>query len=643
MLSEAAASILSLLPLAAAEPAGGAEATQVAIATAGAALASTALLGLAMGHRSGRVQVLGAHRGRAPSASRACPAGPPCPPRIAAVALNVALLGMYWDISLHIDNGRDAGPLANPAHYLILAGLFGVFAAGVLAIVLPDRSGPGPGAVRIARDWYAPAGGVLMAACGAFSLIAFPLDDVWHRLFGQDVTLWGPTHLMLIGGAGLSLVGAGRAARRGHARAARAAPGAPRPRRPRCRLRPEHVTAARRVGLMGGLLIGLSTFQAEFDFGVPQYRLVFQPLLIALAAGCALVAARHLDRPRRRARRGAVLPRLRGGVSLLVGPVFGQTTPSLPLYLGEALCVERWRSCSRGGRCRSAPRAESRSAPSGLASEWGWSQFAMRLPWSADLLPEAIVFAVAAGVAGGVAGALLALGPARRAAAARRSRAPRSCSAHRRRRRARRGGPADRGARRARAPSVALDPVRGGEARARRRDRARRAALARRRPRLGDRHRLAGRRPARRPALRASRRACYRTNDADPGARIVEVARARALRAAPCSARPSTCPPTPRSRPPEIPAAPRFTPAAAARHRGAAARARLRRPGLAVGRRDRARAGALPAAAGRAVVGSRPDRAHAATARPGSARRAARSRPRSRASSRPAGPAPRWS
>ena len=41
-----------------------------------------------------------------------------------------------------------------------------------------------------------------MIAGGAFALIGFPLDDVWHRIFGQDVTLWGPTHLMLIGGAG---------------------------------------------------------------------------------------------------------------------------------------------------------------------------------------------------------------------------------------------------------------------------------------------------------------------------------------------------------------------------------------------------------------------------------------------------------
>ena len=43
-----------------------------------------------------------------------------------------------------------------------------------------------------------------MTACAAFALAGFPLDDVWHRLFGQDVTLWGPTHLMLIGGASLA-------------------------------------------------------------------------------------------------------------------------------------------------------------------------------------------------------------------------------------------------------------------------------------------------------------------------------------------------------------------------------------------------------------------------------------------------------
>ena len=114
---------------------------------------------------------------------------------------------MYWDISLHIDVGRDEGPLANPAHYFILAGLFGIFSRRASSRWCCRRSGRAPTAIRIADDWYAPLGGVLICACGAFSLIGFPLDDVWHRLFGQDVTLWGPTHLMLIGGASMTLVG----------------------------------------------------------------------------------------------------------------------------------------------------------------------------------------------------------------------------------------------------------------------------------------------------------------------------------------------------------------------------------------------------------------------------------------------------
>src|SRR5919205_1417119 len=128
------------------------------------------------------------------------------PVELLGASLLCAVFGMYWDISLHIDNGRDAGPLANPAHYFILIGLFGVFAAGFLACVLPEER-PSRAAVKLGPNWYAPVGGIVLLACSAFALIGFPLDDMWHRIFGQDVTLWGPTHLMLIGGAGLSLLG----------------------------------------------------------------------------------------------------------------------------------------------------------------------------------------------------------------------------------------------------------------------------------------------------------------------------------------------------------------------------------------------------------------------------------------------------
>jgi len=179
-------------------PAGGAEIVEVVIATGGALLATLALLALGFAHRTGRTQLL---RRVAEFAARESGLKPwaALPSLIAAASLLVALLGMYWDISLHIDDGRDAGPLANPAHYLILFGLYGIFAAGFLAIVLPDGR-PSRGAVRIAGDWHAPLGGIAMIASSAFALIGFPLDDVWHRIFGQDVTLWGPTHVMIIGG-----------------------------------------------------------------------------------------------------------------------------------------------------------------------------------------------------------------------------------------------------------------------------------------------------------------------------------------------------------------------------------------------------------------------------------------------------------
>src|SRR5690349_1002046 len=195
----------TLLAAAAAPPAGGAELAQIVIATTAATIVTCALLYLGLGHRSGRVKILQrlADHGERVSGF---PGWVAFPSAVATTSLLTALFGMYWDISLHIDNGRDPGPLANPAHYFILLGLFGIFSAGFFSMVLPKER-PSTVAIRLGGDWWAPLGGVLICACGAFSLIGFPLDDIWHRLFGQDVTLWGPTHLMLIGGAAMTLVG----------------------------------------------------------------------------------------------------------------------------------------------------------------------------------------------------------------------------------------------------------------------------------------------------------------------------------------------------------------------------------------------------------------------------------------------------
>ena len=169
------------------EPAGGAAAGEVAVATGGAMVFTVALLALGLGHRSGRIALLGRWAAFSERVS-GLPGWAAFPSGVATVSLITAVFGMYWDISLHIDVGRDAGPLANPAHYFILIGLFGIFAAGFFAMVLPKER-PSTTAIRIAEGWYAPLGGVLVCGCGAFALTGFPLDDVWHRLFGQDVTL----------------------------------------------------------------------------------------------------------------------------------------------------------------------------------------------------------------------------------------------------------------------------------------------------------------------------------------------------------------------------------------------------------------------------------------------------------------------
>src|SRR5919106_1399982 len=145
---------MSTLLLAANEPAGGAAIDQIVIATVGAVVATSLLLWLVAGHRSGRVSVLGRLAALSERVS-GLPGWAALPAAVGAGSLLVALLGMYWDIALHIGVGRDEGPLANPAHYLILAGLGGVFAAGVLAMTLPEKGErPGRSAVRIARDWY---------------------------------------------------------------------------------------------------------------------------------------------------------------------------------------------------------------------------------------------------------------------------------------------------------------------------------------------------------------------------------------------------------------------------------------------------------------------------------------------------------
>ncbi|TFV65292.1 UNVERIFIED_ORG: hypothetical protein E4P37_10315 [Bacillus sp. AZ43] len=387
-------------------PAGGAAIGEVILAT-GIGLGLTALLlGLVFLHRTRRSTILtrvGTRLGKATGV----PAWVALPTILTTVSLLVALLGMLWDIALHIGVGRDEGPLANPAHFLILFGLFGVFAGGVLACAMPLDEKPGPSAVRFLRGWDVPVGGIILTAAGFYSLLGFPLDDVWHRMFGQDVTLWGPTHLMLIGGAGLSIIGLLLLEQEGHGGLSTDDGD---------RKVGQTARFIRQASAMGGLLLGMSVFQGEYDFDVPQFRLVLEPLMIAGAAGIALVAARLFMG------RGGALAAVafflvvRGGIALIVGPGFGELLPTFPLYLGSAIVVELL-ALSAGLARR--PLAFGAVAGVGIgtvgfATEWLWTQFTQTLSWNRDILVEGTLMAIVGGVVGGLLGALLASGLRRR-------------------------------------------------------------------------------------------------------------------------------------------------------------------------------------------------------------------------------------
>jgi hypothetical protein len=387
-------------------PAGGAAIREVILAS-GIGLGLTAvLLGLVFLHRTRRSTVLTRIGTRLGAATRV-PPWVALPTILTTLSLLVALLGMLWDISLHIGVGRDEGPLANPAHFLILFGLFGVFAGGVLACAMPLDERPGPAALHFLRGWDVPLGGVLLTAAGFYALLGFPLDDVWHRMFGQDVTLWGPTHLMLIGGAGLSIVGLLILEQEGHGglstddgdrkvgRAAR---------------------FIRQASAMGGLLLGMSVFQGEYDFDVPQFRLVLEPLMIAGAAGIALVSARLFM-----GRGGALAATafflvVRGGIALIVGPGFGEILPTFPLYLGSAIAVELLALSMPLARRPLVFGAVAGVAIGtvGHATEAGWTQVTETLSWGSDILVEGTIMAIVGGVVGGLLGALLASGLRRR-------------------------------------------------------------------------------------------------------------------------------------------------------------------------------------------------------------------------------------
>ena len=311
---------------------------------------------------------------------------------VATWALLVAVIGFLWDVAWHIDFGRDEF-LFTPSHTMILVGLGGIIAASATAILFATVLGVETGwqlwSLRV------PYGAAALGVLGLGAVTGFPLDELWHAHYGIDVTMWGPTHLLMISGASFTPLGMWLLLREALPQA-----------------RNESFVRALRLFLAGVVVVGLSTFQAEFDFGVPQFQQLYHPVLIALATGAGLVIARVTVGPG-----GAIAAALgflavRGALVVLLGPVFDQTVARPPLYLGAAFAVELGAYLTP----RLTPLVTSVVTGAligtlGLATEWGWTQLFGRHPWTTNLFPGiavAAIVAVAAATLGMTMGRILA-------------------------------------------------------------------------------------------------------------------------------------------------------------------------------------------------------------------------------------------
>lgn len=123
-----------------------------------------------------------------------------------------AELGLAWDRQWHDWVGRDRFWI--PPHIMLYTGI-GAAGLVALAVVLIDtlryhRKAVGAdddSTIPVFRFFHGPLGFVLLGFGTLTDLIAAPFDNYWHELYGIDVTLWSPFHIM--GTLGGILIGIG--------------------------------------------------------------------------------------------------------------------------------------------------------------------------------------------------------------------------------------------------------------------------------------------------------------------------------------------------------------------------------------------------------------------------------------------------
>ena len=312
---------------------------------------------------------------------------------MATISLLSCGFGVWWDVPIHMQNGRDEGPLANISHYFIFLGILGFLNAGILSLALardplPRRT------IRISSSWRVPLGALPMIGAGLIATVGFPADDVWHRLFGQDVTEWGPTHVMMIGGAvtwclaGPLLLAEARQV---------GAPGA--------------LSKAFRwkmAGFLGFCMVPIA-FLMEFDLGVPQFPLVTQYIIFGFLLAWIACVVRSWFGPGGALITAAMYLAIHGFLYFSIVIPLPEVLPArFLLWVPGAILVELVAVLLKP---RVRPLAFALVSgllvgTLGLFAEWGWAHWFMPLPQPTPA--EHLPVLLGLGTLAAIGGALLA-------------------------------------------------------------------------------------------------------------------------------------------------------------------------------------------------------------------------------------------
>ena len=265
---------------------------------------------------------------------------PSLPIWLGVFASLLLVVGGIWDISWHRTLGRDT--FWSPPHVFIYGGIgvFGLVSLAVVARATAARHRNADGAALVELWGLRAPRGFAIAGLGVLSgLLSAPFDEWWHRMFGLDVTVWSPPHLLAIAAAAAMRLGLVVALVDEVHGAGSLHPGG------RLEASWHGTTVAEWVLLLSlSILLGNLTFAlGEYDYLAASRDPVIYPTLASLAAPVVLVAGVQTVRRVGAATVIVLLLMVRRELmsAVLITTDFVPPAPA-PLYLVPAMALDGW-------------------------------------------------------------------------------------------------------------------------------------------------------------------------------------------------------------------------------------------------------------------------------------------------------------